>query len=120
MINKIIDETGVKIDIEDDGLVMICGVDSVKSNRAKEIILSIAEDLEIGKIYTGKVVRTTNFGAFVEMGFNKEGMIHISKLSSKRVEKVEDVVKVGDQVEVEVIKIIDGKVDLKLVGQYQE
>jgi polyribonucleotide nucleotidyltransferase len=120
MINKIIDETGVKIDIEDDGLVMICGVDSVKSNRAKEIILSIAEDLEIGKIYTGKVVRTTNFGAFVEIGFNKEGMIHISKLSSKRVEKVEDVVKVGDQVEVEVIKIIDGKVDLKLVGQYQE
>ena len=88
MINKIIDETGVKIDIEDDGRVMICGVDQEKSNRAKEIILSIAEDVEVGKIYTGKVVRILQFGAFVEFGFNKEGMIHISKLSNKRVEKV--------------------------------
>ena len=120
MINKIIEETGVKIDIEDDGLVMICGVDQQKSQRAKEIILSIAEDLEIGKIYTGKVVRTLQFGAFVELGFNKEGMIHISKLSSKRVEKVEDVVSIGDTVEVEVIKINDGKVDLKLVGKYKD
>jgi len=119
MINKIIDETGVKIDIEDNGLVMICGVDAEKSNRAKEIILSIAEDIEIGKIYTGKVVRILNFGAFVEIGYNKEGMIHISKLSSKRVEKVEDVVNIGDMVEVEVIKINDGKVDLKLVGTYK-
>ena len=119
MINKIIDETGVKIDIEDNGLVMICGVDGEKSKRAKEIILSIAEDVEIGKIYTGKVVRILNFGAFVEIGFNKEGMIHISKLSSKRVEKVEDVVNIGDMVEVEVIKINDGKVDLKLVGTYK-
>ncbi len=119
MINKIIDETGVKIDIEDNGLVMICGVDSEKSKRAKEIILSIAEDVEIGKIYTGKVVRILNFGAFVEIGFNKEGMIHISKLSSKRVEKVEDVVNIGDMVEVEVIKINDGKIDLKLVGTYK-
>jgi len=119
MINKIIEETGVKIDIEDDGLVMICGVDQEKSNRAKEIILSIAEDLEIGKIYTGKVVRILQFGAFVELGFNKEGMIHISKLSSKRVEKVEDVVNIGDTVEVEVIKINEGKVDLKLIGTYK-
>ena len=119
MINKIIDETGVKIDIEDNGLVMICGVDAEKSKRAKEIILSIAEDVEIGKIYTGKVVRILNFGAFVEIGFNKEGMIHISKLSSKRVEKVEDVVNIGDMVEVEVIKINDGKIDLKLVGTYK-
>jgi len=120
MINKIIDETGVKIDIEDDGLVMICGLDADKSNRAKEIILSIAEDVEIGKIYTGKVVRILQFGAFVEIGFNKEGMIHISKLSSKRVEKVEDVVSIGDTVEVEVIKLNDGKIDLKLVGTYKE
>ena len=119
MINKIIDETGVKIDIEDNGLVMICGVDAEKSQKAKEIILSIAEDVEVGKIYTGKVVRILNFGAFVEIGFNKEGMIHISKLSSKRVEKVEDVVNIGDMVEVEVIKINDGKIDLKLVGTYQ-
>ncbi len=119
MINKIIDETGVKIDIEDDGLVMICGTDAEKSNRAKEIILSIAEDVEVGKIYTGKVVRILQFGAFVEIGFNKDGMIHISKLSNKRVEKVEDVVNIGDQVEVEVIKINDGKIDLKLVGTYK-
>ena len=120
MINKIIDETGVKIDIEDDGLVMICGLDAEKSNRAKEIILSIAEDVEVGKIYTGKVVRIMQFGAFVEIGFNKDGMIHISKLSSKRVEKVEDVVKIGDTVEVEVIKINDGKIDLKLLGKYED
>ena len=119
MINKIIEETGVKIDIEDNGLVMICGVDAEKSQKAKEIILSIAEDVEVGKIYTGKVVRILNFGAFVEIGFNKEGMIHISKLSSKRVEKVEDVVSIGDKVEVEVIKINDGKVDLKLIGTYK-
>jgi len=120
MINKIIDETGVKIDIEDDGRVMICGIDQVKSQRAKEIILSIAEDVEVGKIYTGKVVRILQFGAFVEIGFNKEGMIHISKLSNKRVEKVEDVVKIGDSVEVECIKINDGKVDLKLLGVYKD
>ena len=98
---------------------MICGVDADKSQRAKEIILSIAEDVEIGKIYTGKVVRILNFGAFVEIGVNKEGMIHISKLSSKRVEKVEDVVNIGDSVEVEVIKVVDGKIDLKLVGTYK-
>ncbi len=120
MINKIIDETGVKIDIEDDGRVMICGTDPVKSERAKEIILSIAEDLEVGKIYTGKVVRILQFGAIVEMGYNKDGMIHISKLSNKRVEKVEDVVNIGDEVEVEVLKINDGKVDLKLVGTYKK
>ena len=120
MINKIIDETGVKIDIEDDGLVMILGVDQEKSNRAKEIILSIAEDVEVGKIYTGKVVRILQFGAFVEIGFNKEGMIHISKLSNKRVEKVEDVVNIGDMVEVECIKVNDGKIDLKLIGKYSD
>ncbi|MGN0961876.1 MAG: polyribonucleotide nucleotidyltransferase [Christensenellales bacterium] len=120
MINKIIDETGVKIDIEDNGLVMICGVDAEKSERAKQIILSIAEDVQVGKIYTGKVVRILNFGAFVEIGYNKEGMIHISKLSSKRVEKVEDVVNIGDMVEVECIKVNDGKIDLKLVGTYKE
>lgn len=120
MINKIIDETGVKIDIEDDGRVMICGTDTAKSNRAKEIILSIAEDVEVGKIYTGKVVRILQFGAFVEIGYNKDGMIHISKLSNKRVEKVEDVVNIGDEVEVEVIKINDGKIDLKLIGTYKK
>ena len=119
VINKIIDETGVKIDIEDDGQVFIATPDSEMAERAKQIILSIAEDLEVGKIYTGKVVRIMNFGAFVEIAPGKDGMIHISKLSSKRVEKVEDVVSIGDTVDVEVIKIDDkGRVDFKLVAKY--
>ena len=116
-INKIIDETGVKIDIEDDGRVCVAGQVDEKINRAKEIILGIAEVVEVGKVYTAKVERIMNFGAFVSFGWNKEGMIHISKLSSKRVEKVEDVVKIGDIVEVEVIKIDEkDRIDLKLLA----
>ena len=118
MINKIIDETGVKIDISDEGLVSIAGVDPDMSQKAKEIILGITEDVEVGKTYTGTVERIMQFGAFVNLGFGKEGMIHISKLSSKRVEKVEDVVKIGDKVEVSVIRIEKGKVDLKLIGVF--
>ena len=88
------------------------------AERAKEIILNIVDEFEVGKIYSGKVVRIMNFGAFVEISQGKEGMIHISKLSDKRVEKVEDVVKVGDMVQVEVIKIDDkGRVDFKLVAK---
>lgn len=117
-INKIIEETGVKIDITDDGKVFIATPDSDMAEKAKRIILNIAEDLEVGKIYSGKVVRIMQFGAFVEIAPGKDGMIHISKLSSKRVEKVEDVVNIGDEVEVEVIKIDNkGRVDLKLVGK---
>ena len=117
-INKIIEETGVKIDIEDDGQVFIATPDSDMAERAKQIILNIAEDLEVGKIYSGKVARIMKFGAFVDIAPGKEGMIHISKLSSKRVEKVEDVVNIGDEVEVEVIKIDDkGRVDLKLISK---
>ena len=119
-INKIIDETGVKIDITDDGKVFIATPDSENAEKAKRIILSIAEDLEVGKIYSGKVVKIMQFGAFVEIAPGKDGMIHISKLASKRVEKVEDVVKEGDEVEVEVIKIDNkGRVDLKLVSKQQ-
>ena len=119
-INKIIDETGVKIDITDEGKVFIATPDSEMVEKAKRIILSIAEDLEVGKIYSGKVVKIMQFGAFVEIAPGKEGMIHISKLASKRVEKVEDVVKEGDEVEVEVIKIDNkGRVDLKLVSKQQ-
>ena len=118
-INKIIDETGVKIDITDDGLVMVLGVEQEKMDRAKEMILGIAEDLELDKTYTGTVNRILTFGAFVDLGYGKEGMIHISKLSSKRVEKVEDVVNIGDKVEVKVIKIEKGKVDLKLIGVFK-
>ena len=118
MINKIIEETDVKIDITDEGLVYIATPDSEMAEKAKQMILNIAEDLEVGKIYSGKVVKVMNFGAFVEIAPGKDGMIHISKLSSKRVEKVEDVVKVGDEVEVEVLKIDDkGRVDFKLISK---
>ncbi len=115
-INKIIDETGVKIDIEDDGQVFIASENIDMAQKAKQIVLSIVEDFEVGKIYEGSVSRIMTFGAFVEILGGKEGMIHISKLSPKRVEKVEDVVKVGDKVKVEVIKIDDkGRVDMKLI-----
>ncbi len=116
VINKIIEETGVKIDIDDDGKVFIATPDDEMANKAKQIILNIAEDFEVGKTYEGKVVRIMQFGAFVEFAPNKDGMIHISKLSKERVEKVTDVVNVGDKVKAEVIKIDDkGRVDLKLI-----
>ena len=121
MINKIIDETGVKIDIDDDGQVFIATQDLDMAEKAKKIILGIVEDVEVGDVYDAKVVRIMNFGAFVEFGGNKEGMIHISKLSNKRVAKVEDVVKIGDTVEVEVIKIDDkGRIDLKRILPKEE
>jgi polyribonucleotide nucleotidyltransferase len=120
-INKIIEETGVKIDIEEDGTVYIASPDSEMNEKAKKIILSITEDVEVGDVYDGKVTRIMNFGAFVDIGGGKEGMIHISKLSNKRVEKVEDVVKVGDNVEVEVIKIDEkGRIDLKRIIPKEE
>lgn len=118
VINKIIEQTGVKIDIDDDGKVFVASSDESACERAKNIIQNICDELEVGKIYSGKVMRIMTFGAFVEIAPGKEGMIHISKLSSKRVEKVEDVVNIGDTVEVEVIKIDDkGRVDLKLVAK---
>lgn len=116
VINKIIDETGVKIDIDDDGKVFIATPDDAMAQRAKQIILNIAEDLEVGKTYEGTVVRIMQFGAFVEFAPNKDGMIHISKLSKDRVEKVTDVVNVGDKVKAEVIKVDDkGRIDLRLI-----
>ena len=115
-INKIIDKTGVKIDIEDDGTVMVSSSDINACNEAKAIIEDIVFVPEIGERYTGTVVRLMQFGAFVEISSACDGMIHISKLSTKRVERVEDVVKIGDKVEVEVIKVDEkGRVDLKLV-----
>ena len=120
-INKIIDETGVKIDIEDDGTVYVASCDSEMNEKAKKIILSITEDVEVGDVYDGKVVRIMNFGAFVDLGGGKEGLVHISKLSNKRVEKVEDVVKIGDEIEVEVIKIDEkGRIDLKRIVPKEE
>ena len=104
-INKIIADTGVKIDINDDGQVFIAGNDATMTNKAKSIIEAITMDLEVGKIYEGKVVRIMSFGAFVEVAPGKEGMVHISKLAKERVEKVEDVVSVGDPIKVKVIEI---------------
>ena len=104
-INKIISDTGVKIDIEEDGSVFIAGTDSEAAEKAKSIIDAITMDLEVGNIYIGKVTRIMNFGAFVEIAPGKEGMIHISKLAKERVEKVEDVVSIGDEVKVKVIEI---------------
>ena len=116
VINKIIEETGVKIDIDDDGKVSVCGTDKEKIRRAVEIIRNIATDIEPGMVFEGKVVRILEFGAFVEITPNKDGMIHISKLSDKRVAKVEDVVNIGDIVRVKVIKVdaIRGKIDLSM------
>ncbi len=116
VINKIIEETGVKIDLEDDGSVFIATPDEDAAQRAKQIILTIVEELQVGKIYSGKIVRIMQFGAFVEIAPGKDGMIHISKLAPKRTEKVEDVVKIGDLVEVELLKVDDkGRADFKLV-----
>ena len=115
-INKIIEETGVKIDITEEGRVMIASTDAVAQAKAKEIIEDIVFEPQVHVQYEGTVVRIMEFGAFVQLRPNCDGMIHISKLSTERVEKVEDIVKIGDKVRVEVIKIDDkGRVDLKLV-----
>jgi len=105
MINKIISDTGVKIDIEDDGKVFIASSDTQSAQRALMMIEGIAKDVEPGQIYLGKVMRITSFGAFVEFLPGKEGLVHISKLDKKRVEKVEDVVNVGDEILVKVIDV---------------
>ncbi len=120
-INSIIEETGVKIDIDDDGTVAVCGVDQAGIDKALKIIHSIVDPIEVGKIYEGKVVRIMNFGAFVELSPNKDGLIHISKLSKDRVAKVEDVVNIGDTVKVKVLEIDRmGKISLSLKDAVEE
>ena len=117
-INKIIDETGVKIDIDDDGKVFIATFDETmeRAEQAKAIINAIARDLEVGDMFISTVVRILpKTGAFCELTPNKDGMIHISKMSSKRIESVEEVLKIGDTVKVEIIKISEKGVDLKLL-----
>ena len=115
VINKIIEETGVQIDIEDDGSVSVCGTDQAMINKAIDIIRRIVTDVEVGQVITGKVVRIMNFGAFIELAPNKDGMVHISKLAKKRVEKVEDVVNIGDEVTVKVIEIDKmGRINLSM------
>lgn len=120
-INKIVEETEVKLDIEEDGRVFIATPDEEMAQKAKKIVMSIVEDAEVGMIYEGPVVKILanaegkDFGARVQLSPNKDGMIHISKLSKDRVEKVTDVVNVGDNVVVQVIKISMKGIDLKLI-----
>lgn len=114
-INGIIDQTGVKIDITDEGRVDILGVDQEMIDKALEIIRLIVEPVEPGRIYEGEVVRIMNFGAFVQIAPNKDGLIHISKLAKERVAKVEDVVNIGDKVKVKVLEIDKmGRINLAL------
>ena len=115
MINKIIDNTGVKIDIEDDGRVCIYSTDTESGKKALKMIEDIAKDIEVNGIYDGIVTRIMPFGAFVDIGGGKEGLLHISKISSKRVEKVEDVLTIGDEVTVKVIEIDNqGRINLSM------
>ena len=116
VINKIIDETGVKIDIEEDGKVYIYSQDNEKAMQALEMIEDIVRDIEVGGIYYGEVVRIMNFGAFVNLGCgDKEGLLHISQISKEKVKNVEDVLHVGDKVTVKVTEIDDqGRINLTM------
>jgi polyribonucleotide nucleotidyltransferase len=113
VIQKITADCGVKIDIEDDGSVFISGVDGDNCKKAQRIIKTIVDDPEVGAIYKGKVVRLMNFGAFVEIAPGKDGLVHISKLDKERVEKVEDIVSIGDEIIVKVTEIdAQGRINL--------
>ncbi len=113
MINKIIAETGVGIDIEPDGRVFIAAVDPEGGKKAREMIEALVKDVEAGEVYTGKVTRVERYGAFVEVLPGKEGLLHISHLDHHRVEKTEDVVKLGDEIEVKVLDIDEkGRINL--------
>ena len=115
MINKIIDSTGVKIDIEENGHVCIYSNDTESGKKALKMIEDIAKDIEVNGIYDGVVTKIMSFGAFVDLGGGKEGLLHISKISSKRVEKVEDVLSVGDEVTVKVYEIdSQGRINLTM------
>ena len=124
VINKIIEETGVKIDIEEDGRVYIYTTDSESGKKALKLIDKIVKEIEPGEIYEGIVTKIMPFGAFIDIG-GKEGLLHISKISSKRIEKVEDVLNVGDEVTVKVTDIDDqGRINLNMkdleVGRKEE
>ena len=106
-INKIIDETGVKIDIKEDWQVFIYSEDEKQAKRAKEIIEEIVREIEVGQVYEGTVIKLMNFGAFVDLGAGKEGLVHISKISNDRIRNIEDLLHEGDKVKVKVIEIDD-------------
>ncbi len=105
IIRGIQDETGVRIDVQDDGTIYIAATDGPSAKKAREMVEALTEEAVIGRIYTGRVVRTTDFGAFVEILPNTDGLVHISQLASERVESVEDVAKVGDEITVMVTSI---------------
>lgn len=120
-IKKIIDETGVKMDIEDDGRIFISSIDLEAAEKAVKIVEDLTKDLEANEIYLGKVTRIMNFGAFVEVLPGKEGLVHISQLANERVEKVEDILKVGDEILVKVIEIDrQGRVNLSRKALLEE
>ncbi|MFA5000571.1 MAG: polyribonucleotide nucleotidyltransferase [Patescibacteria group bacterium] len=117
IINRIIDETGVSIDIEDSGLVMICGTDAAKVEEAVRQVKEIVHEFEPGEIVTGKVVRLLDFGAFVALNANQDGMVHVSELAPYRIEKPSDFIAVGDMVTVKIKEIDDqGRVNLTMKG----
>jgi polyribonucleotide nucleotidyltransferase len=105
IVRSIQEETGVRIDIQDDGTIYIAATDGPSANKAREMVEALTEEAVVGRIYTGRVVRVTDFGAFVEILPNTDGLVHISQLDSERVEKVEDVAKVGDEITVMVTSI---------------
>lgn len=104
-INKIIDETGVKIDIEQDGTIFISGTNQEMNEKAKKMIEDVVREVEVGQLYLGKVKRIEKYGAFVELFPGKDSLVHISQLSENRINKVEDAVSVGDEILVKVIEI---------------
>ena len=113
-IREIVELSGAKVDISDDGIVTIAAPDEISRNKALEMIKSIIAKAEVGKIYTGKVVKIMEFGAFVNFLGKQDGLVHISELAAKRVEKVSDVVKEGDEVKVKVLGFDKGKVKLSI------
>jgi polyribonucleotide nucleotidyltransferase len=113
VINKIIADTGVKIDIENDGRVFIAGADGIGAEKAKKMVEALTKDVVVGETYMGTVTRLMNFGAFVAVLPGKEGLVHISQLAPTRIEKVEDAVKVGDEIMVKVMEIdSQGRINL--------
>ena len=121
VINKIIEDTGVKIDIKEDGTVFVSSVDHDGVNQALKIIEGLTKEVKTGEVYLGKVTKIATFGAFVEILPNKEGLVHISKLDKNRVNKVEDVVSVGDEILVKVTEIDNqGRINLSRKDALQD
>jgi polyribonucleotide nucleotidyltransferase len=121
VINKIVAETGAKVDIENDGRVFISSPDAESGEKAKRMVEDIARDVEVGEVYTGVVKRIMNFGAFVQILPGKEGLVHISQLAPHRVARVEDEVKIGDEVIVRVAEIdSQGRINLTRKGLMPE